>query len=159
MGCFDTVFKALHHLNDFPVQYALIVLAAIGENHSVIKKDLVAAGLVWLALIVMNVGRSVGRIVVALGSSSRPRRIAPAVDADGRWRCSQRIMLALAQRRPTVSDPSRCLSGHRRPRHLIRSHFLVSAYFTILFGDRPTQMTRKISTPWPVRCPAHARPR
>lgn len=84
-GLFDAVFQHSRHLNDFPVQYALITLAAIGGFVLLIKKIWWPLTL-WLLLIVMNVdagtplGGPIGRVADAFGEFfyHDPRRIAAA---------------------------------------------------------------------------------
>ncbi|ETW25133.1 DUF6541 family protein [Mycobacterium gastri] len=84
-GIFDAVFQHSRHLNDFPVQYALIVLAAIGGFLLLVKKIWWPLA-VWLLLIVMNVNAGTplgGPIEVLVGGLGEffyndPRRIAAA---------------------------------------------------------------------------------
>ncbi|OSC41435.1 DUF6541 family protein [Mycobacterium decipiens] len=84
-GLFDAVFQHSRHLNDFPVQYALIALAAIGGFMLLIKKIWWPLA-VWLLLIVMNVdagtplGPPIGAVAGGLGVFfyHDPRRIAAA---------------------------------------------------------------------------------
>ncbi|MDI3313299.1 MAG: hypothetical protein QJR12_03125 [Mycobacterium sp.] len=84
-GLFDAVFQHSRHLNDFPVQYALIALAATGGMVLLLTKiwwPLV----VWLLLIVVNVdagtplGGPVGMLAGAFGEFfyKDPRRLAAA---------------------------------------------------------------------------------
>lgn len=84
-GLFDAVFQHSRHLNDFPVQYALIGLAAAGGFIMLVKKvwwPLV----VWLLLIVVNVDAGTplgGPIGISAGGFGEffykdPRRIAAA---------------------------------------------------------------------------------
>ncbi|BCI92674.1 hypothetical protein NIIDMKKI_78800 [Mycobacterium kansasii] len=53
-GLFDAVFQHSRHLNDFPVQYGLILLAAVGGFMLLVKKIWWPLA-VWLLLVVMNV--------------------------------------------------------------------------------------------------------
>jgi hypothetical protein len=84
-GLFDAVVQHSRHLNDFPVQYALIVLAAIGGFILLIKKIWWPLA-VWLLLIVMNVdagtplGGPIGVVAGGFGEFfyKDPRRIAAA---------------------------------------------------------------------------------
>ncbi|EUA93458.1 conserved transmembrane domain protein [Mycobacterium ulcerans str. Harvey] len=84
-GVFDAVFQHSRHLNDFPVQYALIALAAIGGFILLIKKIWWPLA-VWLLLVVMNVnaGTPLGGPIDAMAGSlgeffyNDPRRIAAA---------------------------------------------------------------------------------
>ncbi|MBV9320113.1 MAG: hypothetical protein JO106_09420, partial [Mycobacterium sp.] len=84
-GLFDAVFQHSRHLNDFPVQYALIALAAIGGVILLVKKIWWPLA-VWLLLIVVNVdagtplGGPVGALAGAFGEFfyKDPRRLAAA---------------------------------------------------------------------------------
>ncbi|MBS4728170.1 hypothetical protein MSM1_07310 [Mycobacterium sp. SM1] len=84
-GLFDAVFQHSRHLNDFPVQYALIALAAIGGMVLLIKRIWWPLA-VWLLLIVVNVdsgtplGGPVGALAGAFGEFfyKDPRRLAAA---------------------------------------------------------------------------------
>ncbi|WP_373138381.1 DUF6541 family protein [Mycobacterium marinum] len=84
-GVLDAVFQHSRHLNDFPVQYALIALAAIGGFILLIKKIWWPLA-VWLLLVVMNVnagtplGGPIDAMAGALGEFfyNDPRRIAAA---------------------------------------------------------------------------------
>jgi hypothetical protein len=84
-GLFDAVFQHSRHLNDFPVQYALIVVAAIGGFVLLVKRIWWPLA-VWLVLIVVNVdagtplGGPIGRLAGAFGEFfyKDPRRIAAA---------------------------------------------------------------------------------
>lgn len=84
-GVFDAVFQHSRHLNDFPVQYALIALAAIGGFILLIKKIWWPLA-VWLLLVVMNVnagtplGGPIDTVAGSLGEFfyNDPRRIAAA---------------------------------------------------------------------------------
>lgn len=73
-GLFDAVFQHSRHLNDFPVQYALIVLAAIGGLILLVKKIWYAGGLAAVDCDERRRGNTVGRtyrrVAGALGSSS-----------------------------------------------------------------------------------------
>jgi hypothetical protein len=84
-GLFDAVFQHSRHLNDFPVQYALIAVAAAGGLVLLVKRiwwPLV----VWAVLIVVNVdagtplGGPIGKLAGAFGEFfyKDPRRIAAA---------------------------------------------------------------------------------
>ena len=82
-GLFDAVFQHSRHLNDFPVQYALIGLAAIGGFVLLIKRHWWPLPL-WLILIVANLdagtplGGPVGALAGKLGEFfyKDPRRLA-----------------------------------------------------------------------------------
>jgi hypothetical protein len=84
-GLFDAVFQHSRHLNDFPVQYALIVLAGVGGFVLLVRKILWPLA-VWLLLIVVNVdagtplGGPVGTLAGGLGEFfyHDPRRVAAA---------------------------------------------------------------------------------
>ncbi|QUR69349.1 DUF6541 family protein [Mycobacterium spongiae] len=84
-GLFDAVFQHSRHLNDFPVQYALIALAAVGGFILLFTKIWWPVA-VWLLLIVMNVdagtplGGPIGAAAGAIGEFfyNDPRRIAAA---------------------------------------------------------------------------------
>lgn len=85
-GLFDAVFQHSRHLNDFPVQYALIALAVIGGIILLAKKIWWPLA-VWALLIVVNINagtplggplRPVGLAAGAIGEFfyNDPRRIA-----------------------------------------------------------------------------------
>jgi hypothetical protein len=84
-GVFDAVFQHSRHLNDFPVQYALIGVAAVGGLVLLVRKILWPLA-VWLLLIVVNVdagtplGSPVGAVAGAFGEFfyKDPRRLAAA---------------------------------------------------------------------------------
>jgi hypothetical protein len=84
-GLFDAIFQHSRHLNDFPVQYTLIVLAALGGFILLVKKIWWPLA-VWLLLIVMNVdagtplGGPIGGLAGMFGEFfyKDPRRIAAA---------------------------------------------------------------------------------
>ncbi len=84
-GIFDAVFQHSRHLNDFPVQYWLIVLAALGGFILLVTKIWWPLA-VWLLLIVMNVdagtplGGAIGALAGVFGEFfyKDPRRIAAA---------------------------------------------------------------------------------
>lgn len=84
-GLFDAVFQHSRHLNDFPVQYGLILLAAVGGFMLLVKKIWWPLA-VWLLLVVMNVnagtplGGPIGAVAGGLGEFfyNDPRRIAAA---------------------------------------------------------------------------------
>lgn len=84
-GLFDAVFQHSRHLNDFPVQYGLIALAAIGGVILLVKRIWWPLAL-WLLLIVVNVdagnpiGGPVGAVAGMFGEFfyKDPRRIAAA---------------------------------------------------------------------------------
>jgi hypothetical protein len=84
-GLFDAVFQHSRHLNDFPVQYALILLAGVGGFVLLVKKILWPLA-VWLLLIVVNVdagtplGGPIGTLAGGLGEFfyHDPRRVAAA---------------------------------------------------------------------------------
>jgi D-galactosaminyltransferase len=85
-GLFDAVFQHSRHLNDFPVQYALIALAGIGGLILLVKKIWWPLA-VYLLLIVVNVdagtplGGPVGALAGAFGEFfyKDPRRLSAAV--------------------------------------------------------------------------------
>lgn len=82
---FDAVFQHSRHLNDFPVQYALIALAAVGGVILLVKRVWWPLAL-WLLLIVVNVdagtpiGGPIGAVAGMFGEFfyKDPRRIAAA---------------------------------------------------------------------------------
>lgn len=84
-GLFDAVFQHSRHLNDFPVQYALIGLAGIGGLVLLVRKIWWPLA-VWLLLIVANVdagtplGGPIGAVAGAFGEFfyKDPRRLAAA---------------------------------------------------------------------------------
>lgn len=84
-GLFDAVFQHSRHLNDFPIQYALIGLAALGGFALLVKKIWWPLA-VWLLLVVMNVDGGtplsgpIGAVAGVLGEFfyKDPRRIAAA---------------------------------------------------------------------------------
>jgi len=84
-GIFDAVFQHSRHLNDFPVQYTLILLAALGGFILLVTKIWWPLA-VWLLLIVMNVdagtplGGPIGALAGVFGEFfyKDPRRIAAA---------------------------------------------------------------------------------
>ncbi len=84
-GLFDAVFQHSRHLNDFPVQYGLIALAAIGGVILLVKRVWWPLAL-WLLLIAVNVdagnpiGGPVGAVAGMFGEFfyKDPRRIAAA---------------------------------------------------------------------------------
>ncbi|MHA7649926.1 DUF6541 family protein [Mycobacterium sp. ML4] len=84
-GLFDAVFQHSRHLNDFPVQYALILLAAVGGFIMLVKKIWWPLA-VWLLYILINVdagtplGGPIGAIAGGFGEFfyKDPRRIAAA---------------------------------------------------------------------------------
>lgn len=84
-GVFDAIFQHSRHLNDFPVQYALIVVAAIGGFILLVKKIWWPLA-VWLLLVFMNVnaGTPLGGPPEAVAGAfgeffyNDPRRIAAA---------------------------------------------------------------------------------
>ena len=85
-GLFDAVFQHSRHLNDFPVQYALIALAAIGAVILLVKRIWWPVA-VWLLLVVVSVdagnpfGGPIGVLAGALGEFfyKDPRRISAAI--------------------------------------------------------------------------------
>jgi hypothetical protein len=84
-GLFDAVFQHSRHLNDFPVQYALIGLAAAGGLILLLRKIWWPLA-VWLLLVGINVdagtplGGPIGALAGAFGEFfyKDPRRIAAA---------------------------------------------------------------------------------
>ncbi|KAA8960473.1 DUF6541 family protein [Mycobacterium sp.] len=84
-GVFDAIFQHSRHLNDFPVQYALILLAGAGGFVLLIRKILWPLA-VWLLLIVVNVdagtplGGPIGTLAGGVGEFfyHDPRRVAAA---------------------------------------------------------------------------------
>ncbi|MGH3635126.1 MAG: DUF6541 family protein, partial [Mycobacterium sp.] len=84
-GLFDAVFQHSRHLNDFPVQYALIGLAAFGGFILLVRKIWWPLA-VWLLLIVANVdagtplGGPLGALAGGFGEFfyKDPRRLAAA---------------------------------------------------------------------------------
>ncbi|ORV08401.1 DUF6541 family protein [Mycobacterium celatum] len=84
-GLFDAVFQHSRHLNDFPVQYALILVAAVGGFVLLVRRIWWPLA-VWLLLIVVNVdagtplGGPIGRLAGGFGEFfyKDPRRIAAA---------------------------------------------------------------------------------
>jgi hypothetical protein len=85
-GLFDAVFQHSRHLNDFPVQYALIGLAAVG-GLSLLAMRIWWPLAVWLLLIVADVdsgaplGGPIGAVVNRFGETfyHDPRRLSAAV--------------------------------------------------------------------------------
>jgi hypothetical protein len=85
-GLFDAVFQHSRHLNDFPVQYALIAVAAIGGFILLVTKIWWPLA-VWLLLILVNVdagtplGGPIGALAGAFGEFfyKDPRRLSAAV--------------------------------------------------------------------------------
>ncbi len=85
-GLFDMVFQHSRHLNDFPVQYGLIAVTAIGGVIFVVKKIWWPLAL-WLLLVVVGVdaGNPLGGPVGALAGMfgeffyKDPRRISAAI--------------------------------------------------------------------------------
>jgi hypothetical protein len=84
-GLFDAVFQHSRHLNDFPVQYGLIVLAGIGAIIFLVTRIWWPLA-VWLVLVVVNVdagnplGGPIGALAGGLGELfyKDPRRISAA---------------------------------------------------------------------------------
>jgi hypothetical protein len=84
-GVFDAVFQHSRHLNDFPVQYALIGLAAAGGLLLLLRKIWWPLA-VWLLLVFVNVdagtplGGPIGALAGAFGEFfyKDPRRLASA---------------------------------------------------------------------------------
>lgn len=85
-GVFDAIFQHSRHLNDFPVQYGLIAVAAVGGAIFLVKRiwwPLV----VWLLLVVVDVdaGNPLGGPIGALAGGfgeffyKDPRRISAAI--------------------------------------------------------------------------------
>ncbi|BBY40360.1 membrane protein [Mycobacterium mantenii] len=85
-GIFDAVFQHSRHLNDFPVQYGLITVSAIGGAIFLIKKIWWPLA-VWLLLVVVNVdagnplGGPIGAVAGMFGEFfyKDPRRISAAI--------------------------------------------------------------------------------
>jgi hypothetical protein len=84
-GLFDAIFQHSRHLNDFPVQYALIALAAVGGLILLVTKIWWPLA-VWLLLIVVNVdagtplGGPIGALAGVFGEFfyKDPRRLSAA---------------------------------------------------------------------------------
>lgn len=85
-GLFDAIFQHTRHLNDFPIQYALIALAAVGFVLLLVKRVWWPAA-VWLLLIVSIVhssapfGTALGAAIGAYSDLfySDPRRLSAVV--------------------------------------------------------------------------------
>ena len=85
-GVFDAVFQHSRHLNDFPVQYGLIALAAIGGAIFLVKKIWWPLAL-WLLLVIVDIdagnplGGPVGAVAGMFGEFfyKDPRRISAAI--------------------------------------------------------------------------------
>ncbi|OBC02987.1 DUF6541 family protein [Mycobacterium sp. 852002-40037_SCH5390672] len=85
-GLFDTVFQHSRHLNDFPVQYGLIAVTAIGGVIFLVKKIWWPLAL-WLVLVVVDVdagnplGGPIGAAAGMFGEFfyKDPRRISAAI--------------------------------------------------------------------------------
>ncbi len=85
-GIFDTVFQHSRHLNDFPVQYGLIAVTAVGGVIFLIKKIWWPLAL-WLLLVVVGVdagnplGGPIGAVAGMFGEFfyKDPRRISSAI--------------------------------------------------------------------------------
>lgn len=85
-GLFDAVFQHSRHLNDFPVQYGLIAVTAIGGVIFLVKKIWWPLAL-WLVLVVVDVdagnplGGPVGAVAGMFGEFfyKDPRRISAAI--------------------------------------------------------------------------------
>ncbi|OMC23879.1 DUF6541 family protein [Mycobacterium colombiense] len=85
-GLFDTVFQHSRHLNDFPVQYGLIAVTAIGGVIFLVKKIWWPLAL-WLVLVVVDVdagnplGGPIGAVAGMFGEFfyKDPRRISAAI--------------------------------------------------------------------------------
>ena len=85
-GIFDAVFQHSRHLNDFPVQYGLIALAAIGGAIFLVKKIWWPLAL-WLLLVIVDIdagnplGGPVGAVAGMFGEFfyKDPRRISAAI--------------------------------------------------------------------------------
>ncbi|OBJ05902.1 DUF6541 family protein [Mycobacterium sp. 1465703.0] len=85
-GIFDAIFQHSRHLNDFPVQYGLIVVTAIGAVIFLIKKIWWPLA-VWLLLVVVDIdagnplGGPIGAVAGMFGEFfyKDPRRISAAI--------------------------------------------------------------------------------
>jgi len=85
-GILDAIFQHSRHLNDFPVQYALIVLAAIGGIILLVKRIWWPLA-IWLLLVIVSVdagnpfGGPIGALAGGLGEFfyKDPRRISAAI--------------------------------------------------------------------------------
>ncbi|WP_221045589.1 DUF6541 family protein [Mycobacterium senriense] len=85
-GIFDAVFQHSRHLNDFPVQYGLIAVTAVGGVIFLVKKIWWPLAL-WLVLVVVDVdagnplGGPVGAVAGMFGEFfyKDPRRISAAI--------------------------------------------------------------------------------
>ncbi|HEX5256198.1 MAG TPA: DUF6541 family protein [Mycobacterium sp.] len=85
-GVFDAVFQHSRHLNDFPVQYGLIAVTAIGGVIFLVKKIWWPLAL-WLVLVVVDVdagnplGGPIGAVAGMFGEFfyKDPRRISAAI--------------------------------------------------------------------------------
>ncbi|BBX99159.1 membrane protein [Mycobacterium lacus] len=128
-GVFDAVFQHSRHLNDFPVQYALIVLAAFGGFIFLVTKIWWPLA-VWLLLIVANVdaGTPLGGPIGALAGTfgeffyKDPRRIAAATTlllvpmAGVGLFTAVMLVVALAKRLPHRFRPVPARAGDDRQR-------------------------------------------
>ena len=121
-GLIDAVVQHTRHLNDFPIQWALIVLAAIGAVILLVKKVWWPLA-VWLLLVVSIVHSSApfgGPLGDLTGGVQRPllQRPAPAVggrdDADGA--CGRHCGFHAGER----GGAGRARAGRPRPRRAPR---------------------------------------
>ena len=138
-GLFDAVFQHSRHLNDFPYQYALTALAAVGGFILLVKKVWWPLA-VWLLLIVINVDAGTplwGPLGVVAGAFGEffykdPRRIAAATTplfnlmAAVALVCLVAAVVALAKR----------FTQQRRP---MPARFWAAATAVLLVGDQRGQ--------------------
>jgi D-galactosaminyltransferase len=155
-GLFDAVFQHSRHLNDFPYQFALIAVAAIGGLILLVKKIWWPLA-VWLVLIVVEVdagtplGGPIGAVAGGFGEFfyKDPRRIAAVVQLllapmAGIGLFALVVVLMAAVRRLAdrlMARPVRAPVWHATTAVLLAAVSLLSAwhYFPrhrFLFGDK-----------------------